>query len=192
MSQEVLLAIDQGTSSSRAIGFSAEGEMLAVEQQSFEQIYPAPGWVEHDAEVIWATAMSTSRRALQRLREQRRAVAAVGITNQRETTVLWDRRSGAPLYNAIVWQDRRTARSLPRIGPGQRRGGTEPQDRAAARPLFFRHQDRVDSRPRTRRARCGQGRAHRLRYHRQFPAVAAERRTAARDGRHQRQSHGAL
>ncbi len=109
MSQEVLLAIDQGTSSSRAIGFSAEGEMLAVEQQSFEQIYPAPGWVEHDAEVIWATAMSTSRRALQRLREQRRAVAAVGITNQRETTVLWDRRSGAPLYNAIVWQDRRTA-----------------------------------------------------------------------------------
>ena len=109
MSQEVLLAIDQGTSSSRAIGFSAEGEMLAVEQQSFEQIYPAPGWVEHDAEVIWATTMSTSRRALQRLREQRRAVAAVGITNQRETTVLWDRRSGAPLYNAIVWQDRRTA-----------------------------------------------------------------------------------
>jgi glycerol kinase len=109
MSQEVLLAIDQGTSSSRAIGFSAEGEMLAVEQQSFEQIYPAPGWVEHDAEVIWATTMSTSRRALQRLREQRRAIAAVGITNQRETTVLWDRRSGAPLYNAIVWQDRRTA-----------------------------------------------------------------------------------
>ena len=109
MSQEVLLAIDQGTSSSRAIGFSAAGEMLAVEQQSFEQIYPAPGWVEHDAEVIWATVMSTSRRALQRLREQRRAVAAVGITNQRETTVLWDRRSGAPLYNAIVWQDRRTA-----------------------------------------------------------------------------------
>jgi glycerol kinase len=109
MSQEVLLAIDQGTSSSRAIGFSAEGDMLAVEQQSFEQIYPAPGWVEHDAEVIWATVMSTGRRALQRLREQRRAVAAVGITNQRETTVLWDRRSGAPLYNAIVWQDRRTA-----------------------------------------------------------------------------------
>ena len=83
--------------------------MLAVEQQSFEQIYPAPGWVEHDAEVIWATVISTSRRALQRLREHRRVVAAVGITNQRETTVLWDRRSGAPLYNAIVWQDRRTA-----------------------------------------------------------------------------------
>ena len=109
MSQDILLAIDQGTSSSRAIAFSAAGEMLAIEQQSFEQIYPAPGWVEHDAEVIWATAMSTSRRVLQRLREAGSAVAAVGITNQRETTVLWDRRSGAPLYNAIVWQDRRTA-----------------------------------------------------------------------------------
>jgi len=109
LTQDILLAIDQGTSSSRAIGFSAAGAMLAVEQQSFEQIYPAPGWVEHDAEVIWATCMSTSRRALQRLREAGGAVAAVGITNQRETTVLWDRRSGAPLYNAIVWQDRRTA-----------------------------------------------------------------------------------
>jgi glycerol kinase len=109
VSHDVLLAIDQGTSSSRAIGFTAGGEVLTIEQQSFEQIYPAPGWVEHDAEVIWATVMSTSRRTLQRLREAGGAVAAVGITNQRETTVLWDRRSGAPIYNAIVWQDRRTA-----------------------------------------------------------------------------------
>jgi glycerol kinase len=109
VSQDILLAIDQGTSSSRAIGFSSAGDMLAIEQQSFEQIYPAPGWVEHDAEVIWATAMSTSRRVLQRLRDMGGTVAAVGITNQRETTVVWDRRSGAPLYNAIVWQDRRTA-----------------------------------------------------------------------------------
>lgn len=109
MSQDILLAIDQGTSSSRAIGFSAAGEMLANEQQSFEQIYPAPGWVEHDAEVIWATAMSTTRQVLQRLRDSGGTVAAVGITNQRETTILWDRRSGAPIHNAIVWQDRRTA-----------------------------------------------------------------------------------
>ena len=68
MSDDVLLAIDQGTSSSRAIGFSAAGEMLAIEQQAFEQIYPASGWVEHDAEVIWATVLSTARRVLQRLR----------------------------------------------------------------------------------------------------------------------------
>lgn len=105
---DILLAIDQGTSSTRAIGFSAAGDVAAVEQQTFEQIYPGPGWVEHDPEVIWATVMSTSRRLLQRLDETKQ-VAAVGITNQRETTILWDRRSGAPIYNAIVWQDRRTA-----------------------------------------------------------------------------------
>jgi len=106
---DTVLAIDQGTSSTRAIGFSAVGEVLGIEQQSFEQIYPGPGWVEHDAEVIWATVLSTSRRLLQRFAEVGRTVAAIGITNQRETTILWDRRSGAPLYNAIVWQDRRTA-----------------------------------------------------------------------------------
>jgi glycerol kinase len=109
MADDTLLAIDQGTSSTRAIGFSLAGEVLATEQQSFEQIYPADGWVEHDAEVIWATALSTSRQALQHLRDRQRHVAAIGITNQRETTILWDRRSGAPIHNAIVWQDRRTA-----------------------------------------------------------------------------------
>ena len=82
---------------------------MAVEQQAFEQIYPASGWVEHDAEVIWATVLSTARQVLQRLTDEGRVTAAIGITNQRETTVLWDRKSGAPIYNAIVWQDRRTA-----------------------------------------------------------------------------------
>jgi glycerol kinase len=109
VSQDILLAIDQGTSSSRAIGFSTAGDMLAIEQQAFEQIYPSSGWVEHDPEAIWSTTMSTTRQVLQRLRETGGTVSAVGITNQRETTVVWDRRSGAPLYNAIVWQDRRTA-----------------------------------------------------------------------------------
>src|SRR5271170_6063707 len=109
MSDDILLAIDQGTSSSRAIGFSASGEMIAVEQQTFEQIYPGPGWVEHDAEVIWATVLSTGRRVLQRVGELKRSIAAIGITNQRETTIVWDRRTGVPIYNAIVWQDRRTA-----------------------------------------------------------------------------------
>jgi glycerol kinase len=109
MTDESLLAIDQGTSSTRAIGFSLTGDVLATEQQSFEQIYPSDGWVEHDAEVIWATVLSTSRQALQQLKDQQQHVAAIGITNQRETTILWDRRSGAPIHNAIVWQDRRTA-----------------------------------------------------------------------------------
>jgi glycerol kinase len=109
MSDEVLLAIDQGTSSSRAIAFSTRAEIVALEQQAFEQLYPASGWVEHDPEVIWATTLSTAREVLRRVREQKRSVAAVGVTNQRETTILWDRRTGIPLHNAIVWQDRRTA-----------------------------------------------------------------------------------
>ena len=106
---DVLLAIDQGTSSSRAMAFSPEGTLLASEQQPFEASYPASGWVEHDAEVIWATVLSTTRSVLEQLRRMQHHVAAIGITNQRETTVVWDRRTGAPIHNAIVWQDRRTA-----------------------------------------------------------------------------------
>ena len=99
-----------GTSSSRAIAFAPDGSHCASEQQAFEQQYPASGWVEHDAEVIWATVLTTTRGVMERLRAQKRGpIVAVGITNQRETTVVWDRRTGAPLYNAIVWQDRRTA-----------------------------------------------------------------------------------
>ncbi|HLZ98724.1 MAG TPA: glycerol kinase GlpK [Steroidobacteraceae bacterium] len=109
MTDGILLAIDQGTSSSRAMGFSLRGETVAVEQQTFEQIYPAPGWVEHDPEVIWATVLSTVRKLLAKLEDAGTRVAAIGITNQRETTIVWDRRSGVPIFNAIVWQDRRTA-----------------------------------------------------------------------------------
>jgi glycerol kinase len=109
MSDEILLAIDQGTSSSRAMAFALDGAVVATEQQTFEQIYPAPGWVEHNADVIWATVLSTTRQLLRRLDETHTPIRAIGITNQRETTVVWDRRSGLPLYNAIVWQDRRTA-----------------------------------------------------------------------------------
>ncbi len=105
----LLLAIDQGTSSSRCIAFAARGAIVALEQHPFEQIYPASGWVEHDPEVIWATTLSTAREVLRRLRAEQREVAAIGLTNQRETTLLWDRRTGIPVYNAIVWQDRRTA-----------------------------------------------------------------------------------
>jgi glycerol kinase len=112
---DVLLAIDQGTSSSRAMAFSPEGAILAAEQQPFEAIYPASGWVEHDAEVIWATVLSTTRAVLAQLQQMKHRVAAIGITNQRETTVVWDRRTGAPIHNAIVWQDRRTAEQCRRL-----------------------------------------------------------------------------
>jgi glycerol kinase len=108
-SDPILLAIDQGTSSSRSIAFSARGAIVAIDQHPFEQIYPASGWVEHDPEVIWATTISTAREVLKRLRAKQQRAAAIGVTNQRETTLLWDRRTGIPVYNAIVWQDRRTA-----------------------------------------------------------------------------------
>ena len=119
MADPVLLALDQGTSSTRAIAFDRSGAVLAKAQQSFEQIYPASGWVEHDPEVIWATTLSTARDALQNLRDRGLGATAIGLTNQRETTIVWDRRTGVPLYNAIVWQDRRTAercRTLERAG----------------------------------------------------------------------------
>ncbi len=105
---DFVLALDQGTSSSRAIVFDHAGEMRAVSQQPFEQIYPQPGWVEHDPEEIWRTQLETARAALDQAGATAADVSAIGITNQRETTVIWDR-DGTPLHNAIVWQDRRTA-----------------------------------------------------------------------------------
>lgn len=104
-----LLALDQGTTSSRAIVFDERGEVLATRQREFKQFYPKPGWVEHDAEEIWSTQLGVAIEALAALKLKPADVAAVGITNQRETIVLWDRATGDPVHNAIVWQDRRTS-----------------------------------------------------------------------------------
>ena len=106
----VILALDQGTTSSRAIVFDHSGSIRAVAQQEFRQIYPQSGWVEHDPEEIWKTQLATAREALAQAGLKAADVAAIGITNQRETTVIWDRKTGAPIHNAIVWQDRRTAK----------------------------------------------------------------------------------
>ncbi len=103
-----LMALDQGTTSSRAIVFREDGSVAAMAQQELPQIYPQPGWVEHDPTEIWRTQLSTAREALASAGLVCADLAALGITNQRETTVLWSRRTGAPLCNAIVWQDRRT------------------------------------------------------------------------------------
>ena len=104
-----LLALDQGTSSSRSILFDTLGRVVALSQREFRQIFPQPGWVEHDPLEIWSTQLATAREALAKAGIDAAQVAAIGITNQRETTAVWNRRSGAPLCNAIVWQDRRTA-----------------------------------------------------------------------------------
>ena len=108
MAKTHLLALDQGTSSSRAILFSPEGEIVASAQREFRQIFPQPGWVEHDPREIWATQWAVAREAIARSGLAATDIAGVGITNQRETTVLWNRRTGEPVANAIVWQDRRT------------------------------------------------------------------------------------
>ncbi|WP_016913670.1 glycerol kinase GlpK [Vreelandella stevensii] len=104
-----ILAIDQGTTSSRAILFDRQGQVAAVAQQEFPQHFPQDGWIEHDPEDIWDSVVATCREVLAKARVSAEQIDGVGITNQRETTVVWDRATGKPLYNAIVWQDRRTS-----------------------------------------------------------------------------------
>ncbi len=104
-----VLAIDQGTTSSRAIIFNSSFDIVAVAQEEFKQIFPQSGWVEHDPEDIWNTTLATCRQALKKGGLTPEQISAIGITNQRETTILWDRDSGAAIHNAIVWQDRRTS-----------------------------------------------------------------------------------
>lgn len=109
MEKKYILALDQGTTSSRAILFNHDGEIVKVAQKEFTQIYPKPGWVEHDAMEIWGTQSGVAREVLETAGVSPFEVAAIGITNQRETTVVWDKNTGKPVYNAIVWQCRRTA-----------------------------------------------------------------------------------
>jgi len=104
-----VLAIDQGTTSTRAIVFDATGRPVATAQKELPQIFPKPGWVEHDPEEIWRATVEVCRAALAKAGLEARDLAGIGITNQRETTVVWDRATGKPVHNAIVWQDRRTS-----------------------------------------------------------------------------------
>ena len=104
-----ILALDQGTTSSRAVVYDETGKAIASAQHPFEQLFPQPGWVEHDANTIWDTQLRAAQEAIATAKLSATEIAAVGITNQRETVVVWDRRTGNPIYNAIVWQDRRTA-----------------------------------------------------------------------------------
>ena len=118
----MILALDQGTTSSRAIIFDHSGGIRAVAQKEFRQIFPQSGWVEHDPSEIWGSQLEVARAALSQAGLKAQDVAAIGITNQRETTVVWDRRTGEPIHNAIVWQDRRTAQfcdELKRSGHGE-------------------------------------------------------------------------
>ncbi|KLT68419.1 MULTISPECIES: glycerol kinase GlpK [Flavobacterium] len=110
MQNKLILTLDQGTTSSRAIVFNHDGEIVSISQKPYEQIFPKPGWVEHDPNEIWSSQISVAAEVIAKVGISGREIAAIGITNQRETTIVWDRETSEPLYNAIVWQDRRTAK----------------------------------------------------------------------------------
>ena len=122
MPRSHILALDQGTTSSRAIVFDASGAVRGSAQREFAQRFPQPGWVEHDANEIWSTQLETAHGALRAAGITAADVAAIGITNQRETVVVWERASGQPIAPAIVWQDRRTAPQIDAL----RTSGIEP------------------------------------------------------------------
>ena len=187
-----ILAIDQGTTSSRAIVFDGAMKVAGVGQKEFTQHYPASGWVEHDPEEIWESVVSTCKAALKSAGRAAADISAIGITNQRETIVIWDKATGKPIHNAIVWQDRRTAplcQKLKKPGAGEE---VHQKDRAAARSLFLRHQDRLAARQCERRAQARrEGRAS-GRHDRQFPDLAADRRQGSCDRRHQCLAHAGL
>ena len=104
-----ILSLDQGTTSSRSILVDKHGIIVGVAQKEFSQIFPKPGWIEHDPMEIWESQLSTAKEVIAKMKISVNEIAGIGITNQRETTVIWDRNTGIPIYNAIVWQDRRTA-----------------------------------------------------------------------------------
>ncbi len=107
--ENYILALDQGTTSSRALMFDRKGNICSVAQKEFTQIFPKPGWVEHDPNEIWSSQVAVAAEAISKLGVNGKAIAGIGITNQRETSIVWDRKTGLPVYNAIVWQDRRTS-----------------------------------------------------------------------------------
>jgi len=118
MKKKYIISLDQGTTSSRAIVFDHKGTILGISQKEFEQIFPKPGWVEHNPMDIWKSQLSVLKSVIKKCKIDPQEVSAIGITNQRETTVVWDKSTGKPVYNAIVWQDRRTAAYCDRLKAG--------------------------------------------------------------------------
>ncbi len=110
--KKYILSIDQGTTSTRSILFDLKGNKVFSSQYEFKQIFPKSGWVEHDPEEIWRLTLKTIKQSINKTKNLKAKIISIGITNQRETTILWDKNTGKPVYNAIVWQDRRCCRYL--------------------------------------------------------------------------------
>lgn len=147
-----ILAIDQGTTSTRSIIFDRDSRPLATAQRELEQFYPHAGWVEHDAEQIWRHTLTTARQAIEESGVGVNGIAAIGITNQRETTVIWDKVTGDPIHRAIVWQDRRTKEVCNQLRGGWRRRCSAATHGITSRPVLLGHQSGVDTGRGTRRA----------------------------------------
>ena len=190
--RSLVAAIDQGTTSSRCILFDRAGQPVASHQLEHAQITPRPGWVEHDADEILERVRTCIRVALRDAGADARALAAVGISDQRETTVVWSRRTGRPVHNAIVWQDTRTAAACERAGRRRSAGADRFRgaDRAADLDLFLGAQAGLDPRGRRRRAtRRRRGRRPAVRDDRLVADLAPDRRRRRRrprDRRHER------
>jgi glycerol kinase len=185
-----ILALDQGTTSSRAIVFDHAGAIKSVAQKEFKQYFPQPGWVEHDAGEIWATQAGVATEALTKAGLSHKDIAGIGITNQRETTVVWNRETSQPVGHAIVWQDRRTAGFCDQL----RRDGLEGtiQKKTGLVILLFRQQARLDPRKRARGEEARRGRQARFRHGRFLAGLEIDRRQGASHRRDQRQPHHAL
>ena len=184
-------AIDQGTTSTRVILFDRDGQIAALDQREHEQIHPQAGWVEHDPLEIWQRTQEVIAGALAGAGATAGDIAAIGITNQRETAVLWDRETGEPLHNAIVWQDTRTAALVRELAGEQGPDRLRERCRAAALDLLLGPEGRVDARLGARRARARRGRRAGLRHDRHLAAVEPDGRRSARDRRDQREPHDA-
>jgi len=140
-----IMALDAGTTSSRCILFNEQGEMISVAQKEFTQYFPKPGWVEHDAMEIWSTQIGVAQEAMYKINATAKDIAAIGITNQRETTIVWDKKTGEPVYHAIVWQCRRTAEYCDQLKEKGLIDDYRKKNRACDRRLFFRNKTQVDS-----------------------------------------------
>ena len=181
-----VLVVDQGTTSTRSMIFGPDAALVAMAQEEFPQIFPQPGWVEHDPESLWRTTLSTARQALSRAGVEPSALAGLGITNQRETTLVWSRMTGRPIHNAIVWQDRRTAPALRRPQGSRMREDRVHARGPVARPLFLSDEDRLDPRQCSGRPRGSRTRRLGLRHCRQLSRLAPDQRQGSRHRRHQR------
>ena len=160
MQKKDVMALDAGTTSNRAIIFDEESRIVSVSQKEFTQYFPQPGWVEHDANEILHTMVEVMKGALEQSGLTAADISAIGITNQRETAVVWDKTTGCPIYNAIVWQSRQTAAICE--GPGRRIQG---KDGPGHRRLFLRHEGQMDFGYCRRGERKGRKGRPPLRYH---------------------------